>query len=602
MDIITYALCRKNGGGGGGDNTHFIGTTTTAITDGATTNPITVDGESYTAVKGDIVIYDSAEFIFDGSAWQSFGGTMDTQPTKDSAKAVTSDGVYRYTAGQREYVSDELKGEIFNSYSGLSKNIASGLLSHAEGYGTTASGHMSHAEGRSNTASGYSSHAEGEENTVNGRASHAEGVTNTASGYGSHAEGIGNTASNDFSHVEGEDNTASGRASHAEGAKNTASGNYSHAGGLYTIANTKASTVIGKYNVADGTNVSDLKHLFIVGNGTGVDDRSNILEVSDTYMNLNGVFKQNGQVIDFSSLDEIVEMSDIEYDALATKDPDKVYFVYETEVDNRTITAYDSNGDFIYKLTMYGCASIGGISLDSKVTTPPTITEPNVFGSGSFIFKGTFADGNTYYFSSLFTDGRSGYSISNDSSKVSDAYGTNMFFVVNGNRFTLMTAPNAAWRSLIHISGYDESSFELAVTPKPNGFKRIYKGDELYATNELPDITPHVELTQSQYDALQNPDPNTEYFITNADASGDFSSIEDRMTAIEDEYTIVYMDGNVRIPLYTRNVYKVVRVDGNTVEWYITEPTSQRNFKATVTATGSAGTRTNPTVTVTEVV
>lgn len=112
----------------------------------------------------------------------------------------------------------------------------------------------------------------------------------------------------------------------------------------------------------------------------------------------------------------------------------------------------------------------------------------------------------------------------------------------------------------------------------------------------------HVELTQSQYDALQNPDPNTEYFITNADASGDFSSIEDRMTAIEDEYTIVYMDGNVRIPLYTRNVYKVVRVDGNTVEWYIAEPTSQRNFKATVTATGSAGTRTNPTVTVTEIV
>lgn len=112
----------------------------------------------------------------------------------------------------------------------------------------------------------------------------------------------------------------------------------------------------------------------------------------------------------------------------------------------------------------------------------------------------------------------------------------------------------------------------------------------------------HVELTQSQYNALQNPDPNTEYFITDADASGDFSSIEDRMTAIEDEYTIVYMDGNVRIPLYTRNVYKVVRVDGNTVEWYIAEPTSQRNFKATVTATGSAGTRTNPTVTVTEVV
>ena len=305
----------------------------------------------------------------------------------------------------------------------------------------------------------------------------------------------------------------------------------------------------------------------------------------------------------YTALDKIKieEMTDAEYAALATKDPDKVYFVYEAEEDNRTVIAYDSNGDFMYTLTMYGCAA-SGISIDSKITTPPTITGPDHFGSGAFIFEATFADGNTYYFSSLFTDGRTGYAMSNNAAHIYDAYGTNLFFAINGNRFTLMSAPNVAWVSSIHISGYDENSFEYVITPKPNGFRRIYKGDELYATNELPDITPHVELTQSQYDALQNPDPNTEYFITNADASGDFSSIEDRMTAIEDEYTIVYMDGNVRIPLYTRNVYKVVRVDGNTVEWYIAEPTSQRNFKATVTATGSAGTRTNPTVTVTEVV
>lgn len=51
----------------------WAGITTTALTDGATTNPITVDGESYTAVAGDTVSYESKEFIFSGTIWQEFG-------------------------------------------------------------------------------------------------------------------------------------------------------------------------------------------------------------------------------------------------------------------------------------------------------------------------------------------------------------------------------------------------------------------------------------------------------------------------------------------------------------------------------------------------
>ena len=51
----------------------WAGITTTALTDGATTNPITVDGESYTAVAGDTVSYESKEFVFSGTIWQEFG-------------------------------------------------------------------------------------------------------------------------------------------------------------------------------------------------------------------------------------------------------------------------------------------------------------------------------------------------------------------------------------------------------------------------------------------------------------------------------------------------------------------------------------------------
>lgn len=49
------------------------GVTTTEITDGASTNPVVIDGESYTAKSGDMVTYDSTEFVFNGTVWQEFG-------------------------------------------------------------------------------------------------------------------------------------------------------------------------------------------------------------------------------------------------------------------------------------------------------------------------------------------------------------------------------------------------------------------------------------------------------------------------------------------------------------------------------------------------
>lgn len=53
--------------------TAFLGVTTTALTDGSTTNPITIGGNSVTASAGDIATYGSKEFIFNGTAWQEFG-------------------------------------------------------------------------------------------------------------------------------------------------------------------------------------------------------------------------------------------------------------------------------------------------------------------------------------------------------------------------------------------------------------------------------------------------------------------------------------------------------------------------------------------------
>lgn len=68
---------------------HYIGVTTTALTDGSTTNPITIDTKSITAASGDIAIYGKKEFIFSDtdSAWHEFGdmGSLKALAFKDSA-------------------------------------------------------------------------------------------------------------------------------------------------------------------------------------------------------------------------------------------------------------------------------------------------------------------------------------------------------------------------------------------------------------------------------------------------------------------------------------------------------------------------------------
>ena len=65
----------------------FEGVTTTPLTDGATTNPIIINGSSKTATKGWLVAYDSSEFVFDGEQWFEMGdlSVLGDLAYKDSA-------------------------------------------------------------------------------------------------------------------------------------------------------------------------------------------------------------------------------------------------------------------------------------------------------------------------------------------------------------------------------------------------------------------------------------------------------------------------------------------------------------------------------------
>lgn len=83
-----------------GDFTAYLGVTTTELSDGSTTNPIIIDGESVTAVAGNIVsyndtttsLYTAKDFIFNGTKWQEFAN-----PTKLGKFAYVNKGTATFT-------------------------------------------------------------------------------------------------------------------------------------------------------------------------------------------------------------------------------------------------------------------------------------------------------------------------------------------------------------------------------------------------------------------------------------------------------------------------------------------------------------------------
>lgn len=71
---------------------HYIGETSTALTDGATTSTLVAKSENSLSkltgfASGDIVIYDELEFVWNGAKWQEFGstGSLKALAFKDSA-------------------------------------------------------------------------------------------------------------------------------------------------------------------------------------------------------------------------------------------------------------------------------------------------------------------------------------------------------------------------------------------------------------------------------------------------------------------------------------------------------------------------------------
>lgn len=110
----------------------FVGTTTTNIKDYPTTNPITVNGSSYTATNGNVVLYGYKEFVWDGSSWKELGDEASW-----ALKTVTITGTGYLTGGGTLEANRTL--DIGSTYKGYIDNgqTAYGWGNHAlAGYAT----------------------------------------------------------------------------------------------------------------------------------------------------------------------------------------------------------------------------------------------------------------------------------------------------------------------------------------------------------------------------------------------------------------------------------------------------------------------------------
>lgn len=198
------------------------------------------------------------------------------------------------------YATNKNNTHYYIALNGYDDSYKYGQGSFSCGESCEASGIFSTAIGRSVKVTGIGSFGQGREHKVTGPYCSATGVNNTVNTYFSHAEGGYNlideeanvahaegwhttiTADGNGAHTEGGYTTATAQSAHAEGDYTLASGAESHAGGYYTIAQGMCQTVIGAFNEAIGTpnSVPDRTvPVFIIGNGTREDSRSNALTV-----------------------------------------------------------------------------------------------------------------------------------------------------------------------------------------------------------------------------------------------------------------------------------------------------------------------------------
>ena len=108
---------------------YWIGVTTTALTDGDTTNPIMVNNESVTANLGGMASYGGSEFVWNGTAWQemgknNFGALAFKSSASGSYTPAGSVAITKGTDTKQAIVGVSSNGTLPNAYFTVSGETA----------------------------------------------------------------------------------------------------------------------------------------------------------------------------------------------------------------------------------------------------------------------------------------------------------------------------------------------------------------------------------------------------------------------------------------------------------------------------------------------
>ena len=203
---------------------------------------------------------------------------------KASGFSSTTIGFQNYSSGSGS-VSLGVRDSATNDYA-----ISMGYVTKARGYASTSMGGSTEALGSYSTSMGYATQAIGPFSVSMGYADTASadyaismGYATNAGGLGSTSLGVRTTAVGISSTSMGSETSASGEASTSMGYQTKASGAGAVSMGYGTSARAFGSLAIGIFNdpiaSSNPTGALETNPLFIIGNGTGIDTRSNAMVV-----------------------------------------------------------------------------------------------------------------------------------------------------------------------------------------------------------------------------------------------------------------------------------------------------------------------------------
>lgn len=104
----------------------YIGVTTTEISDGATTNPITINGASVTAVNGDMVYYSGAAYTWNGSLWQETVSFAEIITRIEAAESMIGDLTDLETTDKTSIV--DAVNEVKSDFDKLGLSVVDGAI------------------------------------------------------------------------------------------------------------------------------------------------------------------------------------------------------------------------------------------------------------------------------------------------------------------------------------------------------------------------------------------------------------------------------------------------------------------------------------------